>query len=46
MKDSKQNLKFNLKTDEIEEIFWFSRNEAIKSAMSWFDLQAIETLTK
>ncbi len=40
------NLKFNLKTDEIEEIHWFTREDAIKSAMSWFDLQAIQTLAE
>ena len=32
--------------DEIEEIKWFDRSEAIKSASSWFDLQAIQKLTK
>tara|TARA_B100001123_G_scaffold434877_1_gene562246 strand:- start:30 stop:767 length:738 start_codon:yes stop_codon:yes gene_type:complete len=46
VKIKNEDLKFNLKIDEIEEIFWFSRNDAMKSAMSWFDLQAIEKLTK
>ena len=40
------DLEFDLKIDEIEEIHWFTRENAMKSAMSWFDLQAIETLTE
>ena len=40
------NLNFNLKSDEIEQIKWFERNDAIKSASSWFDLQAIQELTE
>jgi|TARA_B100001540_G_C15660749_1_gene575458 ADP-ribose pyrophosphatase YjhB (NUDIX family) len=39
-------LEFNLKIDEIEEIGWFKRNEAISSASSWFDLEAIKKLTE
>ena len=38
-------LKFDLKSDEIEEIIWLERDEAINSASSWFDIQAIEKLT-
>lgn len=40
------DLKFDLKSDEIEEIIWLERNEAIKAASSWFDIQAIQELTK
>ncbi len=39
-------IKFNLKSDEIEEVKWFERDDAMKSASSWFDLQAIKDLTK
>ncbi|HJM44731.1 MAG TPA: NUDIX hydrolase [Candidatus Poseidoniaceae archaeon] len=39
-------IKFNLKSDEIEEVKWFERNDAIKSASSWFDIQAIQELTE
>ena len=46
VKVDSNKLKFDLKTDEIEEIKWFDRSEAIKSASSWFDLQAIQKLTK
>ena len=41
-----EELEFNLKIDEIEEINWFKRKEAINSASSWFDLQAIQKLTE
>lgn len=46
VKVNSNKLEFTLKSDEIEEIKWFERSEAIKSARSWFDLQAIEKLTK
>ena len=46
VKTNANDLEFDLKTDEIEEICWFDRDNAIKSAMSWFDLQAIQTLTE
>ena len=46
VKINSNKLEFTLKSDEIEEIKWFERSEAIKSARSWFDLQAIEKLTE
>ena len=46
VKVNSNDLTFNLKSDEIEEISWFGREDAIKSASSWFDIQAIQELTK
>tara|TARA_B100000902_G_scaffold345250_1_gene351154 strand:+ start:162 stop:893 length:732 start_codon:yes stop_codon:yes gene_type:complete len=44
VKINSENLEFKLKKDEIEEIKWFNKTEAIKSASSWFDSEAIKNL--
>lgn len=41
-----ENLNFKLKIDEIEEIKWFNKDEALNSASSWFDLEAIKNLVQ
>ena len=46
VKTNANDLEFDLKTDEIEEICWFDIDNAIKSAMSLFDSQAIQTLAE
>ena len=43
LNDSK--LAFDLKKDEIEEVGWFPRSEALIQAVSWFDITAIEKLS-
>ncbi len=37
-------IKFNLKDDEIDEVGWFTKENAITIAASWFDLHAIKQL--
>ncbi|MBT3972016.1 MAG: NUDIX hydrolase [Euryarchaeota archaeon] len=37
-------LVFTLKEDEIAEIAWFTKEEALDHAVSWFDISAIERL--
>ncbi len=37
-------LVFTLKEDEIAEIAWFTKEEALDNAVSWFDISAIERL--
>jgi NADH pyrophosphatase NudC (nudix superfamily) len=37
-------LVFSLKEDEIAEIAWFTKEEALDHAVSWFDISAIERL--
>ena len=44
-KEIDDDVKFKLKVDEIESIDWFTKNEAISNAASWFDLDALEKLT-
>ncbi|RAH15357.1 MAG: hypothetical protein CMB56_003255 [Methanobacteriota archaeon] len=41
---SSRNLKFKLKEDEIESVKWFEKREAVNSATSWFDSEAIKNL--
>ena len=39
------DLEFKPKEDEIEEVGWFSREEALTQSVSWFDRTAINKLT-
>jgi len=43
-KEVDENINYKLKDDEIEDVCWFSKDEAISKAASWFDLEAIEKL--
>ena len=37
---------FKLKDDEISDVDWFSREQALEQAVSWFDATAISQLLK
>ncbi len=44
-KELDESTNFKLKHDEIEEVSWFSKDDAISQVASWFDLDAINKLS-
>ena len=42
VKVNRKELNFTLKEDEISEVGWFSKEQALDLAVSWFDISAIE----